>query len=98
MAEAIVLRFTGVGEREYRAVNEALGIDMASGEGEWPEGLLVHAAAVPEEGSLVVGEVWSSREAQAAFMQGRLGAALAAGGVTAVPEVTWLSLMAFHVP
>ena len=43
-------------------------------------------------------EVWSSREVQATFMESRLGAALAAGGVTAVPTVTWVALAGFHLP
>jgi hypothetical protein len=43
-----------------------------------------------------VSEVWSSRADQAAFMEARLGAALAAGGVTTAPSVRWIPLIAYH--
>jgi hypothetical protein len=44
MAEALILEFTGVSEAEYAAVNKHLGIDMQTGQGDWPAGLLSHAA------------------------------------------------------
>ena len=96
MAEALVLEFDGIGPDEYEAVNRELGIDPAAGEGNWPAGLQWHGAGATDGGWSVI-EVWESREAQAAFMQERLGAALQAGGVTAVPRVTWVSLVASHV-
>jgi hypothetical protein len=98
MAEAVILTFTGIGQSEYEAVNRQLGIDMSTGEGDWPDGLLAHAAGTSEDGAFVVTEIWSSREAQGAFFDTRLGAALAAGGVTAPPAVTWVSLIAFQTP
>ncbi len=98
MAEALILEFTGVGEAEYTAVNKHLGIDMQTGEGDWPAGLLSHAAGAAENGTFVVAEVWSSRADQGAFMQSRLGPALAAGGVTAAPSVLWVPLLAYHQP
>jgi hypothetical protein len=98
MAEALILEFTGIGPSEYEAVNGKLGIDMTSGEGDWPAGLLVHTGGTADDGTFVVNEVWSSRDEQAKFMDTRLGAALAAGGVTAQPKVTWISLIAFHTP
>ena len=96
MSEALILEFAGIGPAEYEAVNGKLGIDMNSGEGDWPTGLLIHAAGTADNGAFVVTEVWSSREAQAAFMETRLGAALAAGGVTTAPKVTWIELLAYH--
>ena len=96
MAEALVLEFDGIGSDVYDAINRELGIDPATGGGDWPAGLQWHGAGATESGWSVI-EVWESREAQAAFMQGRLGAALQAGGVTAVPRVTWVSLVASHV-
>ena len=44
MADALILEFEGIGRAEYEAVNDLLGIDMGSGEGNWPAGLLVHTA------------------------------------------------------
>ncbi len=96
MAEALLLQFEGIGKAEYEAVNGELGIDMDSGSGDWPAGLLMHAAALSEAGDLIVTEVWASRAEQESFLHGRLGAALAAGGVTAAPRVTWLPLFTFH--
>ncbi len=98
MAEAVILEFTGVGEDEYDAVNGKLGIDPVTGTGDWPKGLLTHAAGTSETGTFVVLEVWDSRQAQAEFMHSRLGEALAAGGVTSPPKVTWVPLRAYQNP
>jgi len=49
MPEALILEFTGVTEAEYEAVNKQLGIDMHTGEGEWPAGLLSHAAGPADD-------------------------------------------------
>jgi hypothetical protein len=98
MAEGLILEFSGVGPSEYEAVNGKLGIDMNAGTGDWPEGLLMHAAGTADNGSFVVTEVWSSREAQGKFMESRLGEALHAGGINAAPKITWVPLLAFHTP
>jgi hypothetical protein len=97
MAEALILEFAGLTDADYRAVNGNLGIDMDTGQGDWPSGLLSHAAGPDAGDSWVVTEVWSSRADQAAFMESRLGAALGAAGVTAVPTVRWVPLVAYHV-
>ena len=78
MAETLILEFTGIGEAEYKAVNSELGLDMQTGKGDWPAGLLAHAAGTADDGAFIVTEVWSSRADQAAFMQDRLGGS--AGG------------------
>ncbi len=98
MAEQLILEFDGVGQPEYEAVNRQLGIDHRSGAGDWPSGLLVHTAGSSDGGSFVVTEIWASRADQEAFMQQRLGAALQAGGITAPPKVTWVSLISEHSP
>ena len=98
MADALILRFSGVDQAAYDSVNGTLGIDPVAGTGDWPQGLLMHAAGVAGDGTFVVTEVWSSREEQAAFMDTRLGAALAAGGVTTPPETTWVPLIAYQTP
>lgn len=98
MADLLILTFDGVGLAEYESVNGKLGIDMVTGKGDWPAGLQAHAAGVTDDGRFVVTEVWASRDAQHAFMESRLGAALAAGGITSAPEVTWAPLAAFHTP
>jgi len=98
MPEALILEFTDVTEAEYAAVNKHLGIDMHTGQGDWPAGLLAHAAGMAEDGTFIVSEVWSSRADQDAFMTSRLGEALAVGGVTAAPRVRWVPLLAWHQP
>jgi hypothetical protein len=98
MAELLILRFQGIGQSEYEAVNKELGIDMEDPETNWPQGLTMHAAGKADGGGFVVTEVWASRQAQETFMQERLGAALAAGGVTSAPEVTWVPLSQYRTP
>ena len=99
MAAALILEFEGVTQKEYDAVNAALGIDPTTGEGNWPDGLISHSGGLNSEGHLVVMEVWDSPEHQARFMEGRLGEALGKGGVTSPPSsVTWIELIAHHHP
>lgn len=98
MAEAIILEFDGVGAEDYHRVSELLGIDMKTGQGEWPEGLVSHTAAASADG-WVVFEVWDSKASQEAFMEGRLAAALQEGGVEGPPSRSeWLDLEAHHTP
>jgi hypothetical protein len=98
MPEVLILEFSGVTEAEYASVNGHLGIDMHTGEGDWPPGLLSHAAGTADDGTFIVTEVWDSRADQGAFMGSRLGAALAAGGITSMPQVRWAPLLAYHTP
>jgi hypothetical protein len=97
MASQLILEFTGVGLDEYRAVNAELGIDADTGEGDWPAGMLRHTAGTTEDGRFVVSEIWETRDQQAEFMESRLGAALAAGGINEPPSsVTWIDIVADH--
>jgi hypothetical protein len=98
MPSALILEFAGVGVDQYEAVNRQLGIDMESGEGNWPQGLLSHAAG-RSASALTVIEVWASRDDQASFMNERLGRALQEAGVTTAPSrVEWIDLVAYHLP
>ena len=72
MAEGLVLQFAGIGEAEYDAVNAKLDFNPKTGEGDWPAGLLDHAAGA-SDGGWVVTEIWESRQAQGHFMANRLG-------------------------
>lgn len=97
MAAGVILEFEGVTTKEYNAVNAALGIDPATGEGAWPDGMVSHSAGLNEAGRFVVMEVWDSPEHQARFMDERLGEALVKGGVTEAPtSVTWIELVAHN--
>jgi hypothetical protein len=94
MPEAFILEFDGFSRDRYLAVNEKLGIDAATGEGDWPRGLRFHAGA-GKPGGFVVYEIWDSKADQAAFMNDRLGAALQTAGVTEPPtRAEWLDLEA----
>lgn len=96
MADALILEFEGFGVDVYERVNNELGIDMGSGEGDWPAGLISHTGA-GKDGGWVVFEVWRSQADQERFMAERLGPALQAGGVTSPPSrVEWLALAAHH--
>jgi hypothetical protein len=98
MAELLMLEFDGLDEADYAAVNAQLGLDQNTGAGDWPAGLVTHIAGIDENGRALVIEVWESQQAQADFMESRLGAALAAGGVTATPTVTWARLLGHQNP
>ena len=98
MADALIYEFEGVDEKQYDAVNEKLGLDPASGSGDWPAGLLSHIAGTADDGTFIVSEVWTSRAVQEEFMTTRLGAALADVAVPAPVKVTWVSLVAQHNP
>jgi hypothetical protein len=96
MAAGLILEFDGFGIETYERVNERLGIDMESGEGDWPQGLLFHTAGA-KPGGWVVLEVWDSQEDQERFMAERLGRALEEGGVEGPPSrAEWLDLAARH--
>lgn len=96
MADGLILEFDGFGADTYKSVNEALGIDMETGEGDWPEGLVSHTGAA-RDGGFVVFEIWRSQADQERFMEQRLAPALQAGGATSPPSrVEWLDLTAHH--
>jgi len=97
MSQAVVYEFTGVTDADYAAVSRHLNIDPQTETGDWPPGMLSHAAGTADDGTFIVAEVWSSRADQEAFMKSRLGPALAAEGVTAVPRIRWVPLTHFHV-
>jgi hypothetical protein len=96
MPDALILEFTGATADQYKAVNAILGIDAATGEGDWPAGLLSHTGAAGAGGDLVVFEVWDSKESQDVFMASRLGPALGQAGVPEPTRVEWLSLLGHH--
>jgi len=95
MAAELILEFEGVTTEQYFAVNEVLGIDPASGEGDWPDAMVAHSAGLDENSHLVVIEVWDTPEHQARFMENRLSEALATkSGITGPPSgVTWIELV-----
>ena len=91
MTAELILQFqSGIGEQEYDEVNSRLRFDPRTGEGDWPKGLLSHSAGPAGDG-WVVTEIWDSEDSQAAFMQNRLGPALAS---LPQPSVLWYDVVA----
>jgi hypothetical protein len=90
MAELLIIEFSAPSAVElYNKVNTILGVDPASGTGDWPSGILSHHAG-GEGDSLIVVETWESRAAQEAFMRDRLGPAFGEAKVPEPVRVTWL--------
>ena len=96
MSYAITLRFEGVSEDTYWAVNDKLGIDRDFTTN-LPDGLVVHSAGPVGDDGWVVSEVWASRAEQEAFMAGRLGEALGAIGVPPPAQVIDTDAVAFQI-
>ena len=98
MAYGLIYEFpSSVGVREYDAVNEKLGIDSADPTSAWPVGLVTHASGKTSEGVFWLYEVWTSKTEQEAFMNRRLGPALAAVGAPAPTQVVELDLINHQV-
>lgn len=85
MAYALVLVFEGIGETHYWAVNERLGINR-DGTGNYPRGLISHVGGPTPKG-WVVYEIWDANASPQAFMESRLGPALAAAKVPPPAQV-----------
>jgi hypothetical protein len=83
MGYAITLRFEGVTEADYWAVNEVLGIER-DGTGDVPAGLRLHTAG-PLDGGWMVSEVWDDKATFDAWLGGPLGEAF---GTLGIPEPT----------
>jgi hypothetical protein len=86
MSYGLVLVFQDVAEKDYWSVNEKLGINRDS-TGDWPKGMMFHTGGPTNGGGFAVIELWKSKADQEAFMGSRLGAALAASGVSAPSQV-----------
>ena len=98
MAEGLILEFDGVDVEQYQQVNQKLGIDMDSGEGDWPAGLHTHVGGAKDNGLLVF-EVWVSRADQEHFLADRLGPALAEAGIEGPPtRIEWIEVAGHQTP
>jgi len=93
MAQAVILEFDGVSKDHYDAVNAKLGLDPGAGTGDWPEGMISHTGGTTSGGGIVVFEVWESQDAQAKFMETRLGAALGEVGLPQPKRVEWFDVL-----
>lgn len=96
MSELLIIEINPASAEQYNEVNDLLGLNTSTGEGDWPDGLRSHTGATTSSGGVSVVEIWDSQEAQAAFMQSRLGPALGKAGLPEPTRVEWMSLLAHH--
>jgi quinol monooxygenase YgiN len=82
MAVLMILDWKGVSADDYERVNEAMGIRT---DADAPEGLLLHTAAVTDDGDVIIADVWESEQALGRFAETRLMPALRQVGVPEVP-------------
>lgn len=50
MADGLILEFEGFGVEKYEEVNGLLGINMNSGDGDWPTGMIAHTGGAKDGG------------------------------------------------
>jgi hypothetical protein len=81
----------------YPKVNEVLGLDPASGSGDWPRGLISHVGG-GGDGTVVVVEAWESRADQEAWMSTKLGPALGQVGVPQPKRMDWYDMLGNFKP
>lgn len=92
MADGLILEFDGFGVERYQQVNGLLNMDVETGGGDWPAGMLTHTGGA-KDGGWVVFEVWSSRADQERFLTDRLGPALAQAGIEGPPaRMEWIEV------
>lgn len=73
-----------------QSVNRTLGVDAATGTGDWPGPLVVHLAG-SGEAKLVVAEIWEPKETHEQFLA-RLGAAFQEANVPPPTRMEWFDL------
>jgi len=96
MAEVIVIE-VDCDPALYPQVNQVLGLDPATGSGDWPLGLVSHVGG-GSEGTVVVVEVWESRADQESWMASKLGPALGQVGVPQPKRMEWFDLLGHATP
>ena len=93
MAVMMVIELPGMGQPQYDAVMQALGLSKVSA---WPKGVLSHAAGPSPAGWTVV-DLWESEADFVAFQQSRLGPAFQKVGGLPEPKVTVIPVHFSHV-
>jgi len=93
MAIGLVMRFEGVNARRYDAVMDQLGLTATGGD--WPEGIISHAAGATRDGWCVV-DVWESQEQFDTFLHTRLEPAFERAGGLPEPEVIPFEVHLLH--
>lgn len=93
MAVGLVMTFKGLDARRYEAIMREMGLTATGGD--WPEGIISHAAGATQDGWCVV-DVWDSQEQFDRFLNGRLRPAFEATGGQEEPEVTAFQVHLLH--
>lgn len=88
MAVGLIMRFPGVGSDKYDAIMEELGLPFGDMGGDWPEGIISHAAGSTPDGGWTVVDVWESQQAFDRFLASRLEPAFEKVGGMPEPDVT----------
>jgi len=91
MAEVIIIE-VDCDPSLYPKVNQVLGLDPATGSGDWPKGLLSHVGG-GGDGTVVVVEAWESRADQESWMTSKLGPALGQVGVPQPRRMEWFGML-----
>lgn len=94
MAEVIVIE-VDCDPSLYAKVNQALGLDPATGSGDWPKGLISHVGG-GGDGTVSVVEVWESRAEQESWMESALGPALGRVGVPQPRRMEWFQMLGHY--
>jgi hypothetical protein len=87
MAVGLIMRFSDIGSDKYDAIMEELGLPFGD-TGDWPEGIISHAAGSTPDGGWTVVDVWESQEAFDRFFASRLGSAFDKVGGMPQPDMT----------
>ena len=93
MAVGLVMHFSDLTSDHYDTVMTTLGLSADAGD--WPDGLISHAAGATPDGWCVI-DVWESQEQADAFIGGRLRLAFEQVGGLPQPQVTPVRIHLLH--
>lgn len=93
MAIGLVMQFPGLDARRYEAVMRDLGLTATGGD--WPDGIISHAAGATADGWCVV-DVWESQAQFDRFLENRLKPAFERTGGLIEPQVTAIGIHLLH--
>ena len=93
MAVGLVMNFKGLRAERYDAIMRELGLTATGGN--WPDGIISHAAGATPDGWCVV-DVWESQEQFDTFLDNRLRPAFDATGGQQEPEVIPFQVHLLH--
>lgn len=93
MPVAIVMEFKGATLAQYNEVNQKMGLTPG---GPGPSGSIFHWAA-EEDGTLIVTDVWESREQFDRFAQETMGPLSGQAGFPGPPKMTYYEVANYFI-